>query len=278
MRPIRFARFARFARLARIGFFAALVAAPVVSQAQIAVLSSTVEERVAAPGEKYSGTIVLSNPTSQPQMARIYQTDYQFSADGTSAFSDAGSTTRSNAGWVTPQTTRIEVPANSQLAVSYSVVVPKNDSLRGTYWSVIMVEGLPNDAGTKSAAPSKPSVQLPAVIRYAIQVATHINFSGNRSVKFVDASARTVDGKATLDVDVHDAGERAYRPTMWVEVYDAEGTLRAKARQARGLLYPGSSLRQHFDLGALPAGTYKAVIFADSGDDAVFAAQYTITF
>jgi hypothetical protein len=268
----------RSLRLTRYAIAAALLAAPVVSHAQIAVLSSTVEERVAAPGEKYSGTIVLSNPTAQPQMARIYQTDYQFSADGTSAFDDAGSTARSNATWVTPQSTRIEVPANSQLAVSYSVTVPKSDSLRGTYWSVIMVEGLPNDAGAKAAASAKPSVQLPAVIRYAIQVATHISFSGSRAVKFIDATAKHVDGKATLDVDVHDAGDRAYRPTMWVEVYDAQGTLRAKAKQSRGLLYPGSSLRQHFELGALPAGTYKAVVFADSGDDSVFAAQYTITF
>ena len=61
-------------------------------------------------------------------------------------------------------------------------------------------------------------------------------------------------------------------------MYDANGALRAKAKQSRGLLYPGTSLRQHFDLGALPAGTYKAVVFADTGEDSVFATQYTITF
>lgn len=256
---------------------ALVLATPMLTRAQIAVLSSTVEERVAAPGDHYSGTIVIANPTSQPQTARIYQNDYQFAADGTSAFEPAGSLARSNASWVIPQTTRIEVPANSQIAVRYTVSVPAGDSLRGTYWSAIMVEGLQSDAASPRAT-KQPSVQLGAVIRYAVQVATHIDFTGKRSVRFTAASATTAQGKAALDVDVQDAGDRGYHPTLWVELYDAQGMLRAKAKQSRGLLYPGASLRQHFDLGALPAGAYKAVVFADTGDESVFAAQYTVNF
>ena len=61
-----------------------------------------------------------------------------------------------------------------------------------------------------------------------------------------------------------------------MEVYDAQGGLKAKADQTRGLLYPGTSLHQHFELGKLPPGTYKAVIFADTGEDSVFATQFTI--
>jgi hypothetical protein len=68
------------------------------------------------------------------------------------------------------------------------------------------------------------------------------------------------------------------RPGLSVEVYDADGKLRARARQQRGLLYPGTSLHQRFDLGALPAGTYKAIVFADTGAEPVLATQYTITW
>src|SRR5438067_13439205 len=116
--------------------------------AQIAVLSSTVEERSMAPGGRYAGTIVISNPGERPQTARVYQTDYHFAADGTSNFEDPGTTPRSNASWVTPQSTRIVVPARSQLAVPYSVVVPSGDSLTGTYWSAIMVEGVSDDSAS----------------------------------------------------------------------------------------------------------------------------------
>ena len=68
--------------------FAALALMPVAVSAQIAVVGSTVEERVAARGETYVGTIVVRNQTQQDQPVRIYQTDYLFYADGTSHFID----------------------------------------------------------------------------------------------------------------------------------------------------------------------------------------------
>jgi hypothetical protein len=253
--------------------------APAAARAQIAVLSSTVEEKIALPGEKYTGTIVVSNPSAQPQAARIYQTDYRFASDGTAHYDDPGSSPRSNAAWITPQASRIVVPANSQVTVPYSIAVPKEDSLRGTYWSLIMVEGAPSEPAGPAVVAGKPAVAVGAVMRYAVQVATHIQNSGTRTVQFASPrAARSAAGSAALDVDLVDNGERAYRPTLWVEVYDAGGTLRAKAKQSRGLLYPGTSLHQHFDLGALPSGTYKAVIFADTGEDSVFATQFTIDY
>lgn len=252
--------------------------APAAARAQIAVLSSTVEEKSAAPGEKYTGAIVVSNPGTTPQVARIYQTDYRFASDGTAHYDDAGTTPRSNATWITPQASRIVVPPNSQVTVPYAVSVPLGDSLRGTYWSLIMVEGAPVEPGSSTSG-GKPAVAIGAVMRYAVQLATHIRNTGTRTVQFAAPGAtKGPDGSAQLDLDMTDTGERGFRPALWVEVYDAQGTLRAKAKQQRGLLYPGTSLHQHFDLGMLPAGTYKAVVFADTGEDAVFATQYTISY
>lgn len=250
---------------------------PGAARAQIAVLSNTVEEHVAAPGDQYSGSIIISNPSSTPQTVRLYKTDYRFQADGTSDFDAAGSDPRSNADWITPQLAQVVVPAGSKVTVPYAVAVPANDSLVGTYWSTLMVEGVTRPVG--GAADTQPRVQIGAVMRYAIQIATHINATGTRTVHFTDAGiSKTPNGTAALDLNVHDDGQRAYHPRLWVEVYDAQGALKAKAEQQRGLLYPGTSLHQHFDLGTLPAGTYKAVVFADTGARAVFAAQYTVTF
>ncbi|HYV99479.1 MAG TPA: hypothetical protein VE967_18620, partial [Gemmatimonadaceae bacterium] len=124
-----------------------------------------------------------------------------------------------------------------------------------------------------------PAVGVGAILRYAVQVATHIQSSGARTVRFDAPSAsRSTTGAALFDVNVYDDGERGYRPSLWIEVYDAQGTLKAKAKQTRGLLYPGTSLHQQFDLGSLPAGKYKAVVFADTGDEAVSAVQYVINY
>lgn len=254
----------------------AAAALPAAAHAQIAVLSSTVEERVAAPGDHYAGSIIISNAGAAPQTVRLYKTDYRFQADGTSNFDPAGTDPRSNAAWITPQLSQVVVPANSKVTVPYAVEVPAGDSLVGSYWSTLMVEG---ESTPPSAGSGQPEMKIGAVMRYAVQVATHIDNTGTRSVAFTDAGiSKSEAGAAALDVNVHDDGQRSYRPTLWVEIYDAQGALKAKARQTRGLLYPGTSLHQHFDLGDLPAGAYKAVVFADVGAPAVIAAQYSVTF
>jgi hypothetical protein len=256
-----------------------VIALPIVL-AQIAVLSSTVEERTASAGERYTATIVVSNPTGREQVARIYQTDYRFSADGTSHFDDPGTSVRSNAPWITLQTTRVVLPPGAEVRVPYSVEIPGVDSLRGTYWSAIMVEGQPSESVTRpEAANGAATVAVGAIVRYAVQVATHLQATGTRSVRFDGAAASKSDyGNTVLDLDVTNAGERGYRPVMWIEVYDEAGTLRATAKQSRGLLFPGTSLHQHFDLGSLAAGRYKAVVFADTGEETVYAKQFTIAY
>src|SRR5919204_6452566 len=93
-----------------------LLVIPTIASAQIAVVGNTVEERVSAPGETYTGTIVVRNLTKQDQPVRIYQTDYLFFADGTSHFDSAGTTPRSNAKWITPTVRSLLVPPASEMA------------------------------------------------------------------------------------------------------------------------------------------------------------------
>ena len=254
----------------------ALLAASSAASAQIAVVGNTVEERIGAPGESYTGTIVVRNLTQQDQPVRIYQTDYLFFADGTSHFNDPGTSARSNAKWITPTVRSLLVPPSSEMTESYTVRVPAGDSLSGTYWSAIMVEGAPTEAGRSSGG--RPQVGVGAVMRYAVQVATHIRTTGSRKVEFANTKfiTDTATQQQTFELEVKNVGERAYRPALWIEVYDEAGTLKGNARQERGLLYPGTSLKQVFNLGKLAPGTYRAVVFADSGEDAVFASQFTL--
>ena len=264
-------------RMLTVAVIACGSAFPRAAAAQISVLTNTVEERSAAPGERYTGTIVIANPSGEAQTARIFLTDYSFKADGTTEYGDAGGMARSNASWITPQTNRVLVPANSSVTVSYTVAVPARESLSGSYWSTIIVEGAPPTPSSNDSR--KGTVSIGAVIRYAVQVATHLRNPGSRAVVFDGERLGLTPAKnSALEVDVANSGERAYRPVLWIEVYDEQGTLRALAKQSRGLLYPGSSLRQHFDLGVLPPGSYKAVLFADTGEDAVFAKQLALKF
>ena len=112
-----------------------------------------------------------------------------------------------------------------------------------------------------------------------MQLATHLPAAGSRKVAFLNQTQSTdSSGHRVVDLEVANIGDRGYRPSMWVELYNAAGALLGRREQQRGLLYPGTSLKQRFEFDALPAGSYKAVVFADTGDDAVFATQYKLQF
>lgn len=245
------------------------------ASAQISVVGSSVVENTSSPGERYEGSVLVRNASTVAQSVRVYQSDYTFFADGTSHFDAPGTSARSNAQWIKPSVSTLVIPPSSDVAVTYVVTVPAADSLRGTYWSALMIEG----EVTPPAITSGRQIGLGAVVRYAVQLATHLQATGSHKVRL--ANQRLVvdsSGARSLELDVANIGERAYRPALWVELYDATGAQRAKVQQQRGLLYPGTSLRQHFAFGDLAPGSYKAVVFADTGDDEVLAAQYKLAF
>lgn len=245
-----------------------------VAAAQIAV-GSTVEEYTASSGETYTGSIPVRNMTREPQRVRVYQEDYTFFADGTSHFDPPGSIARSNARWVTTSGGSLIVPPGGEMTVPYTIHVPADTSLAGTYWSTIMVEEAPN----LPTHVAKGQVGIGSVMRYAIQLATHIGRTGSRKIQFDKQQITTgTSGSPSLELEVTNTGERGYRPLIWMELYDDKGKLSGKAQQQRGLMYPGTSVKQSFPLGNPTPGSYKAIVFADTGDDAIFAAQYKLHF
>jgi hypothetical protein len=252
---------------------------PALGRAQIAIVSSAVEEKEAIKGEVYTGRIVIYNGAATAQAIRVSQSDYAGSAEGTARSDDPGVMPRSNVAWVGVQTQRVTVPPKSDVTVRYTVAVPQNDSLRGTYWSAIVVEAAEATPGATTGRASQPPIRTDSVTRYPVQVVTHIAATGTRTVRFDNPRAsQDSTGAAAFDLDVVMTGDRAVRPRISVELYDAQGTLKAKEKQDRGLVYPGAVFHQRFDFGKLPPGTYKAVIVADTGAERLYASHFTIVF
>ena len=252
-------------------FAAALLAVPALLPAQVSVISSTLEERQAAPGERYAGTVRLRNTSGQPQQARVYQTDYRFLADGRTFYEQPGTAPRSNAPWVTFNPSQLTLAPGEEATVAYTVAVPAGGEVRGSYWSVLMVE-----TAAPQAAASARGVGITPSIRYAVQVATHVG-QAQRRIAFEGARLSGAEGGArALEVDVVNTGEQADRLELRVDLFDAEGSPAGRLTSTRGLVYPGTSIHQRFDLASLPPGTYRALLVVDTGSDEVFGAEYTL--
>lgn len=258
----------------------ALSVGAVPATGQLAVTTNAAHERAVRPGERYQGTIEIRNTTSKPQEARLYQTDYRTWADGRSEFGPPAEIRRSNARWITFAPARLVVPPHGRAVATYTVAVPSSPSLSGSYWSIIMVEGLSSSAlESSSASAQRVQVGIEPRIRFGVQVATHVGSEANMRIAF-DSVRALVDsgGQHVLQYDFVNTGERAARLLMSVELFTLDGRPLRKLEQQRGLLYPETSGRQRFQFGTLPAGEYRALVTADAGGDEVFGAQYTVRF
>ncbi|MCI0706274.1 MAG: hypothetical protein L0Y80_02150 [Ignavibacteriae bacterium] len=253
---------------------------PLVAVGQVSVIGELSQDRDARPGDRYEGTITVRNDTDVPQDAKVYQTDYLFRFDGTNDYgTPPPSHSRSNAEWVTFNPSFLTIPPQATMTINYTVNVPVGNPLVGTYWSMLMVEGVPKTSPESSSPQKKDEMGIMQTIRYGIQVATTIAQTGQKKVNFIDAKLVTPErGKRVLQIDIENTGELGMRPEVYVELFDQQGVSRGKYPGTRYRMYPGTSVRQSIDLSVVKAGTYKALVVVDAGGEDIFGAQYTLQF
>lgn len=114
------------------------------------------------------------------------------------------------------------------------------------------------------------------VMRYGIQMVTHIDDTGIRKIKFSEPKIAKEEGVKTLQIDIENTGERWVRPKVWIELFTLEGTSAGTVEGPKSRIYPGTSVRIKFDLSKIIAGTYKTLVVADCGDEDLFGANYTL--
>ncbi len=261
------------------------------SFAGISILGELAQERSLQLGEKYEGTINLKNTGQTPCQVNVYQTDYRFDADGTNIYGEPGSSARSNAGWLSVSPGRLTILPDQIATVYYTVQIPErkelasinpdisateNLDLTGTYWSMVMIEPMPEELSPENIQDRTGKIQMgiKTKIRYGIQIVTNIGDSGTRRMEFRDKKLIKQDGKTILQMDIENTGQRWLFPSVWVEIYAEGGKAMGRFDGDKKRIYPGCSVRQKIELTDIPAGQYQALVVADNGDDYVFGARY----
>lgn len=257
--------------------FILLLFAPLACGAGVTISGTLTHDREVAAGGSYDGTVEVYNPDEVPQEVKIYQTDYFFYADGRVLFGDPGGLPRSNARWVKVTPPQIVIPPKESATVRYTVQVPSDETLRGTYWSLIMIEGVPVSSPESSlAARPNVAVGIQQLVRYAVQVITSIGAGGTRQVRFNQIHLVADKEKRLLVVDLENSGEHWLRANLWAELYDDKGNYVGKFDGGGHRLFPGTTARFTVDLVGVQSSTYKAVIVADCGGDDVFGANVNL--
>lgn len=240
------------------------------AQAGIIVLNGLSHQHTLRAGQSGKGQLVLRNTGDQSETVKLYARDYLFDPSGQSYFPEPGHHDRSNSAWISLETTNVVLEPGAEKAINYQIDVPDSVQWTGTYWSVIMIEGLgqldPEDLMNKG-------FQVNTQVRYAVQLITHAGETGSRKMEFVDYQLQQRDSVRYVDLLLRNTGERLLLPALKMEAYDEQGELAQTINLRKRKLYPGTTLRFSIPLRALSTGTYQGLILADCGNDGVFGAN-----
>jgi hypothetical protein len=256
-----------------------IVLAPAgVAEAQVRVTSDLTAILEAAPGETVEGTIDLFNGADEPHEAKIYMLDYLFHADGRTNTPDPGTLPRSSASWMTLETNFVTVPPKQSYPLRYTIEVPAGaDSLSGSYWTIVMVEPVQRGSAESSIgtrAGEDVGVRISQRFRYGVQVVAHIGTTGDRNLEVSSAKLVREEEASSLHIAYSNTGTRAFRPAVWMEIYDSKGAQVDKVEGHSPLMYPASSTTNRLELPAgMAEGKYTALVILDGGEDALFGTQ-----
>ena len=173
------------------------------SHAGVLILNGLSHVHQGQEGQTLAGQIVLRNPNDSPQDVRLYLRDYSFNAKGESFFPEMGSHDRSNANWIDVSETYLTLKPQEEKAIDYEVTIPTGVELDGTFWSVILVEGvIPPDLNAVANG-----LQVNTVMRYAVQVITHLGNTGSKELQFTNYNVEKLDEGTNLLIEVENPGE-----------------------------------------------------------------------
>ena len=246
---------------------------PFYANASFEVMGSLIYKYSAQKGEKYSTVLKVHNTGDSDQAIRIYQHDYLYDHEGTSFYNEPGSHKRSNAPWTQYGPKTLLLRGKETQDVQFEITVPDNDSVVGTYWSVLMVEGV-----SQLDPNAKGQLNINTSIRYAIQFVTNIGQTGTGQLEFQKPGIVAEGDKLFFDFILLNTGERLISPDVSMELFDAATGKSVKVIKApKKGMYPTTSTKWRFPLEGLPPKkTYQAVIVADGSGDDVFGLEYTL--
>jgi hypothetical protein len=254
-------------------FFALVLIASVSALAQVAVLQDLINEKTVLAGQTYEGVITVQNLGSENREVRVYQNDYRYDAEGIKAYSEPGTNPRSNSKWINFTPRQFAVGPGEKADINYLVTVPDDSSLRGTYWSMMLVEPV-IDVNPETV--KQGQLNIIEKVRYGIHMITNVGSTGAGKIAFKHISLMKTDTTRFVRIDLENTGERRLHVSLWADLYDMQGKHMGKFSAKEDVFYPGTSIRCEVDISKVLPGNYKALIVADGGEEALFGVDYSL--
>ena len=250
----------------------AALAAPARANTQFAV-SPLSSDHLVAVGEAARGVLTVTNTGDAWAGFTVSLHDFTTQEDGVDLWAQVGSHPRSLGQWITFSPPYLSLPPGGQGVISYEIHIPvpgEGEPLpEGSHWAAIKVEGDRVRVGAEQGSGEPAGSDFGIKVRFVFGIKIYAEVAGTAQPGLEAVSLEALAGAAGLVAVFANTGNVILRPTVWLELRDAEGEVLAVLDALRVTAQPGTRRRYVFALAdlrePLPDGDYHAVAIADWG-------------
>lgn len=228
-----------------------------VSTAQALQVTPLIHTANIKPGETQNVQITLINDGDAADQVQLKLVDYSSNTEGYTFHDDYGNLPRSNAKWVSLSERQITLKPKEQHAFAYTIRAPSDPHLKGSYWSVLLIES---------------NVK----VRFTHHIISNVGTSIDAKLKVIDKQVKEISGQRYLCIDVANQGELSLHPKVSLRLYNEDGTFKTTLEGAAEHIYPDYSQRYFLSIDTLPSEKFTGFLLIDNGDEHLFGDSFSI--
>lgn len=234
--------------------------------ASISVTNGLTHEHIVSQNEMQTGLVEIMNIGKSVQRVLFYLSDFPADCKG-EVFqpADTGSVVRTNSPWITLSASERMIAPGEKYTLKYEIKTP-NKLLKGSFWSLLMIEEQP----LIDTADTRIGVKISSNLRYAVQLITSFEDDESVKVSFENVELQFIENEKMLAVKLFNECNKMLKPIVKMEVYNEAGELILEERAKDRKLYPSQCRTYYIPSGNLEPGKYQAVLVADCGNRDLF--------
>ncbi len=215
-------------------------------------------------GRSGSGKLTVRNPDEEAIKIKVYAQDWKYSDthDGTKLFFPIGTLPLSCANWITFSLSEMEIPAEGQQDIYYTVKVPADAA--GGHFAVLFFESLV----AKPLASGSSNVALGLIVR--LGAIFHVETAGNsvRTAEVNNFSLQRQSSKKPLEIglDIKNTGNTDIIAKGTLHLINKKGVIFVRASFNKVYSLPEETARLTASWKEpVPKGIYDAILTIDVG-------------
>lgn len=242
-----------------------------VACAAIVVLNGLTHTHSLIHGKKTTGKVQIRNQSTKPTRVLIYKQDLIAACGQNVNYVDPNGFRQSLSPWLSTTVDEKLLGPNEEYVLFYAIELNDQESLKGSFWSVLMIEGTDPVKEEKNEG-----LKINSVMRYAIQIIADVGTEESPKLGFEDIQLKTIDKESQkVTIRLKNEGLFSTKAKLILEIYDEEGEKIKTLDGTSKRIYPQSCNEFEIELKGIKKGKYEGILIADNSKD-LFGATLSI--